>query len=484
MDFEIILCCDQQYGIGLNSHIPWQIPEELKFFTTTTSTPDSVVIMGRKTANSLPKPLANRLNVVISSTLYCNWLTYPSLDVALTDLSKCGHYEKIFVIGGAQLAEEAINHRRCRGVYLNMLHYTYDCDTKLSPNFVYTLRNKFDKTEKVEVVFCHKLWRNVAITYAKYNYVNRPELRFLDIIASIYTTGIVKNTRNAVTKSKFFSYVEFDMADGFPLLTTKQVFIRGVLEELCLFLRGDTNAKHLDDKKVTIWNENTTQAFLDKNGMSHLTPFDMGPVYGFQWRFFNASYTSCQEDYSLREEKDRGLDQLRELVDSIATDPNSRRLLMTTYNPLQAKQGVLYPCHSLITQFGIEDNNRVSVIMYQRSADMFLGAPFNIAGTSALLHVIINLVNNHPKRVSSEEYVCGRVIIVFADCHLYLDSDKGNHAAAVETLLSRKDKTYPFCNFRLVKNLTSLEDLQTLSAANFEITNYICGSIIKAPMVA
>lgn len=483
MDFEIILCCDQEYGIGLNSSLPWRIKDDLKFFSDTTSESDSVIIMGRKTATSLKKQLPNRTNVVISGNNYFDWITFPTLDIALNELNKSGHFNKVFVIGGAQLAEEAIKHRRCRGVYLNTINHDYACDTKLSANFVNSLNSRFVRTLRITTAFCSKLNTPIAITYAKYNYVNRAEIRFLDIIRDIFTTGQIKDTRNALTVSKFFTYLEFDMTEGFPLMTAKQIFIRGVLEELCLFLRGDTNAKHLDDKKVTIWNDNTSQAFLDKCNRTDLQPFDMGPVYGFQWRFFNAGYTNCHEDYSLREE-DKGLDQLRDLIDTIAIDPNSRRLLMTTYNPMQAKQGVLYPCHSLITQFGVEHNNRISVIMYQRSADMFLGVPFDIASTSALLHIIVALVNSHPRKISPEPYTCGRVIIIFGDCHIYCDQVKGDHSAAVRELLSRKDKTYPFCDFKILKKLSTLDDLKTLSASDFEITNYICGPIIKAPMVA
>lgn len=487
MDFEIILCCDENYGIGLFSDgkysIPWNIKDDMKFFADTTCQQDAVIIMGRKTAESLPKALPRRTNVVVSQHKYRDFLTFPSLDVALSELNATGHYEKVFVIGGAQLAQEAIFHRRCRGMYFNTVHHNYDCNIKLASTFIDRLNSTFNKTEKTTTAFCKKLGRDVAITYAKFNYVNKPELTFLDLLEKVFTTGKVKNTRNAVTVSKFFTYLEFDMQDGFPLMTTKQMFTRGLLEELCHFLRGDTNAKHLDDKKVNIWNGNTSQAFLDKNGRTDLKPFDMGPVYGYQWRFFNAKYTDCHEDYSQRVE-DRGFDQLKDLIDTIATDPSSRRLLMTAYNPIQAKQGVLYPCHSLITQCGIEEDNKLSMIMYQRSADLFLGVPFDIASMAALLHIIVELVNNHPQKVQEEDYKCGRIIIILGDCHIYVDKEKGDHTDAIKELLSRRNKSYPFCYFRILKRLRSLDDLQTLSAADFEISNYICNSIIKAPMVA
>lgn len=481
MDFEIVLACDEAYGIGNLNTLPWKIAKDIEFFKQLTSQPDTVIIMGRKTADGFPKPLPRRINVVITSMekYRPGFQCYKSLDDALIKLAETGHFNKVFVIGGNQLVETAIYHRRCRGVYLNKIHKTYPCDVKLSEPFVKRLHSTFNSIEKTDVAQCTKLNESVAITYTKFNYVNKPELKFIDIMENVYTTGQTKNTRNAITISKFFNFLEFDMADGFPLLTMKQMFYRGMLEELCSFLRGDTNAKHLDEKKVNIWNGNTSQAFLDSAARTDLKPFDMGPMYGFQWRFFNAKYTDCHADY-----EGKGFDQLQDLIDTLATDPASRRLLMTTYNPEQAKQGVLYPCHSLITQCGIEEGNRLSIIMYQRSADLFLGAPFNIASTSALLHIITELVNNHSQRVHKKDYLPGRVIIVLGDYHIYIDEEQGSHREAVEELFRRKDQTYPFCDLKIKKKLSSLLDLKDLNAGDFEISNYICGSTIKAKMVA
>ncbi len=477
MDFCIVLACDESYGIGKDGNLPWKIREDMQFFKELTSQPNTALLIGRCTADSFTKPLPNRINVVISSnTQYRrteNFKVFTTIDLALVTLSE--EVEKIFIIGGAQLAEEAIKHPRCRTVYLNKIHKNYNCDVSLSCKFIDKLSSTFEKTEKTDMAKDKE--EHVAISYMKFTYVNKPELKFISIIERVFTTGLVKETRNAKTISKFFDFVEFDMADGFPLLTTKQVFIRGILEELCFFLRGDTNAKHLHDKRVNIWDKNTSQKFLDANNRSDLKEWDMGQLYGYQWRFFNAKYTDCHADY-----KGKGIDQLQDLIDTIVVDPSSRRLLMTTYNPEQAKHGVLFPCHSLITQCAIEDGNRLSMIMFQRSCDLLIGGPFNIASTAALLHIITMLVNNHPKRTHIEDYIPGRVIIIFGDHHIYIDKDQGDHTEAIKELLTRK--TYPFPSFKIKKKLSTLDDLVNLGASDFEISNYICGSTIKAKMVA
>ena len=146
----------------------------------------------------------------------------------------------------------------------------------------------------------------------------------------------------------------------------------------CFFIRGDTNTKKLEEKGVKIWKGNTNREFLDKMGFDYKEG-DMGPMYGYQWRNFNSME----------------IDQLKNVIELIKNDPNSRRILMTDYNPAQAHLGVLYPCHSLILQFYVNEKN-LSVKMYQRSADAFLGLPFNIASTSLLLCIISKLTNLNP----------------------------------------------------------------------------------------
>ena len=232
------------------------------------------------------------------------------------------------------------------------------------------------------------------------------------------------------------------------------MFLRGIIEELLFFIRGDTDTSKLSDKGVKIWEGNTNQDFLNKMGFNYKVG-EMGPMYGYQWRYFNKPYG----------EEKGGIDQLSKLIEDIKNNPNSRRLLMTDYNPSQASQGVLYPCHSLILQFYCNDNN-LSVKMYQRSADLFLGVPFNIASTTLLLYIIAKLTNKIPDKVS----------ITFGDCHIYTE-----HIEQVNRQLKRTPYELPSLQ---VTNFKTIEEVEKASVKDFTLIDYSCYPGIKAKMIA
>jgi thymidylate synthase len=257
------------------------------------------------------------------------------------------------------------------------------------------------------------------------------------------------------------------------------MFSRGIIEELLFFLRGDTNTKFLEDKKVMIWHDNTSIEFIEKNNKD-LVEYDMGPMYGYQWRHFGAPYIGCHDRYD-----GNGVDQLQAAINLIVRDPHSRRILLSAYNPAQAEEGVLYPCHGLIVQFYVEKNNRISLQMYQRSADSILGCPFNIASYGILLHIITDLVNNHPHRTHIENYRPGRLIMVFGDVHIYSD-EKGDHVEIAREQIKRRNQTYQFPSLVIRRKLSSLDDLNidNLSAEDFVISNYLSCPLLKAKMIA
>ena len=500
MNFEIVFACDESFGIGIKDaddkySIPWNIAEDMRFFRDLTQTVPVVgdqkalesinaIIMGRRTADTIRCPLPDRLNIVITSNEHYRskegFIVFDSLDSALIGLKNKSGYQinKVFVIGGSVLGETAIKHRRCRGVYLNIISNHYNCNVRLSDKFIEVLEGSdFIKTLSHDIVFCKTLNKHVQITFAKYTYLNQEEDQYLQMLEKILSEGDYRETRNAKTYSIFGERLEFDMANGFPLLTTKQVFFRGIAEETLLFLRGNTDTKLLEDKKVMIWHDNTTKEFMLKNN-KNLGEYDMGPMYGFQWRHFGALYRGCDKNYN-----DQGEDQLQKVIDLLVTDPHSRRILMTTYNPAQAEEGVLYPCHGLTVQFYAEQNNRISLQMYERSADSVLGVPFNIASYALLLHIIVELVNNNENRQHMTDYTPGRVIMIFGDVHIYSD-EKADHVQTVREQLSRRYETYPFCDFKLKKRISALKDLDTLQTTDMEITGYISGTSLKAKMVA
>ncbi|MEN2499516.1 MAG: Thymidylate synthase [Marteilia pararefringens] len=172
-----------------------------------------------------------------------------------------------------------------------------------------------------------------------------------------------------------------------PLFTTKRMAIKSIIHELLWFLKGSTDGQVLLDKKVNIWRDNGSREFLDSRGLNHYKENDLGPIYGFQWRHFGAEYKDCKSDYS-----NQGIDQLKEAIETIKSNPNDRRIIVVAWNPSDLKKMALPPCH-LFFQFYVEDNRYLDCLMYQRSCDMALGVPFNVTSYSILTHIIAKLTN-------------------------------------------------------------------------------------------
>lgn len=212
------------------------------------------------------------------------------------------------------------------------------------------------------------------------------EYQYLDHIRLILEKGIKRDDRTGVgTYSIFGAQMRYSLRDNvFPLLTTKRVFWRGVVEELLWFIRGSTNAFELSEKNVHIWDANSTRDFLDSVGLGHYEVGDLGPVYGFQWRHFGAEYRGMHANYN-----NKGIDQLAEVIRTIKNRPNDRRIIMCAWNPTDLPKMALPPCHCL-AQFFVA-NGELSCLLYQRSADMGLGVPFNIASYALLTYMIAHV---------------------------------------------------------------------------------------------
>ena len=210
------------------------------------------------------------------------------------------------------------------------------------------------------------------------------EYQYLDLIKDIVSDGEMVEGRNGLTKAVFGASMLFSLKDGtIPILTTKRVAWKTCLRELFWFIKGSTSNKELQKQNVKIWNANASREFLDSRGLTHLRENDLGPVYGHQWRFFNAEYKDCDSDYT-----GQGVDQLKYIIDSLRTPEGrtSRRLILSAWNPCQLDEMALPPCHVLM-QFNVL-GNKLSCSLYQRSGDVGLGVPFNIASYSFLTHII------------------------------------------------------------------------------------------------
>jgi thymidylate synthase len=257
----------------------------------------------------------------------------------------------------------------------------------------------------------------------------------------------VRETRNGTTHSVFGRSLSHNLSESFPLLTTKKVFFRGVVEELSWFLRGSTNVNELKEKGVHIWDKNASD-FDPENEK------DAGAIYGFQWRHFGAKYIDCDTDYA-----GQGVDQIESLLNGIRDNPYSRRHVLNAWDP--GAKASLPPCHVLY-QFYVKDNH-LSVQMYQRSADLFLGVPFNIASTALLTHLIAHEC----------DLEVGMMHIVFGDAHIY-----ESHASAVSEQLGRIPRRLP--SISVVRQKNRLKSLHTDDAV---ILDYDPCPRIRAEMI-
>lgn len=262
------------------------------------------------------------------------------------------------------------------------------------------------------------------------------EQQYLGLIRQILNTGATRPDRTGTGTISLFGppSLRFSLRDAsLPLLTTKRVFTRGVIEELLWFVKGDTDGVHLSEKGVKIWDGNGSREFLDKRGLNHRRVGDLGPVYGFQWRHFGAEYVDCDTDYT-----GKGVDQLQECIRKIKEDPTDRRIIMSAWNPADLGKMALPPCH-MFCQFYVHLPEPVaegetpkkpglSCLMYQRSADLGLGIPFNIASYALLTHMIAHVTNTEPVEL----------IMQLGDAHVYRD-----HVEALEIQLKREPRPFP-----------------------------------------
>ena len=216
--------------------------------------------------------------------------------------------------------------------------------------------------------------------------MRRNEHQYLQLIKNIIKNGFKEEGRNGNTLSILGANMRFSLKNNkIPFTTTKKLAWRQCLKELLWFIKGDTNNETLQNQNVKIWNDNASRKFLDSRGLHYLDEDDLGPVYGHQWRFYNAKYSNCYTDYS-----NNGVDQLQNVIDGIKeskkTGISSRRLILNAWNPEQLDEMALPPCH-VLSQYFVQDN-KLSCALYQRSGDVGLGIPFNIASYSFLTHIL------------------------------------------------------------------------------------------------
>ena len=275
--------------------------------------------------------------------------------------------------------------------------------------------------------------------------------QYHDLLKSILTNGKPHRDRTGVGTISHFGYqTRFDLRAGFPIVTTKRIPFRWVAEELFWFLSGDTNEQNLRARGVDIWAEWADEPHTRRFGRE---AGDLGPVYGYLWRSFGGHYPNRD-----------GVDQIANLVRGIETNPNSRRLIVTGWDPRQADKVDLPPCHTLF-QFKVEDNQVLHCQLYQRSADAFLGVPFNISSYALLLHLVAHVTRLEP----------GEFVYTLGDYHIYQ-----NHLDQVNELLSREP--YPLPRLEIMTETYGLEGLLSMSYEDLKLVGYQSHGKIAAPV--
>ena len=287
------------------------------------------------------------------------------------------------------------------------------------------------------------------------------EYQYLSLLKNIIKKGVKEKGRNGVTYTQIGGMMRFSLENNsIPLITTKKLAWRVCLKELLWFMNGDTDNKLLQDDNVKIWNGNATREFLDSRGLDYLNENDLGPVYGHQWRFWNAKYDNSNTNY-----KGRGIDQLQNIIDGINESKNSgessRRLIMTAWNPEQVDEMALPPCH-VLSQFHITEGNKLSCTLYQRSADMGLGVPFNIASYSFLTHILAKHCN-----LEAKEFVH-----FIGNAHIYDD-----HIESLEEQIIKEPYSPPLLSIKDKKN-----NIEDYNIGDFDIINYKYHKPIKMTM--
>ena len=314
--------------------------------------------------------------------------------------------------------------------------------------------------------------------FANIQKYSHEEYQYLNLLQNILDNGTWEEGRNGKTKAIFGQTMRFSLTNGqIPILTTKKTAWKTCLKELLWFIRGETDNKILKAQGVHIWDANGSREFLDSRGLQKYEQDELGTIYGYQWRHFNKPYAtnkqqkllsfknlSAWSDEHLIQE-DQGVDQLQQIIDQLK-DPEkrtSRRLIMTAWNPCQLKDMALPPCH-ILCQFNVHDGNKLSCSMYQRSSDLFLGIPFNIASYSLLTHLIA-------KHCGLEAY---EFIHFMGNCHLY---ENAIDAAKLQTTR----EPYPFPTLFIKQVRDNINDYQV---EDFELHNYVSHEAIKVAMVA
>lgn len=509
--YNLIVALDNKNGISKDNKIPWYIKEDLKFFKQKTL--NNIVLMGRETYDSLPdnyKPLKNRFNIVltrneellknnhnINNLYYFNFEKELNNTLAIKNIDidnkyKYLHYfneiknllinkrdllnelnilENIYIIGGEYIYKLFLEmfkiteeDNKIDNIFITQIKKNYNCD-KFFPfltNDYYLLNysdNNYSENENCNYRFLQYIKKN------NNSILKDSEEDYLSIAKNIINrnkNNLTRNDRTGVGITSIFgTQIRYNISEFIPMLTTKKVAFKACIEELLWFLRGDTDNSILQNKKIRIWDGNSSKDYLNKIGLSHLEENDCGACYGFQWRHFGAEYKDCKTDY-----ENKGVDQVKYVLNLLKNDPYSRRIFLSAWNPSDLNKTCLPPCHVSI-QFFVEEIDGIKHLsghMYQRSADWFLGEPFNILSYTALIYLFAEICDMTPYEL----------IISTGDTHIYL-----NHIKQMEEQINRTVLVKPILEINPDVKNKKIEEIQF---EDFELIGYQSHLPIKGTM--
>lgn len=451
-------------GIGEKGKIHWNIPDDMKRFVSITTQSDNgktpVIVMGRKTWDSLPhKPLRNRINIVLSKTLTerSDSVIFCKFEDLLTELENLGDITTdIKVIGGGEIynlfldSEHVISHV-----------YTTEIYKQVEPSFDTTFPRLNDLFKIKDV----SVFKGKGDEYFRYitftkdgEWENTEEMHYLRLMKEIIGTDSRDDRTGVGTFGLFGKQLSYDLSDTFPISTTKRMFMRGIFEELMMYLRGQTDNNILVSKGIHVWDGNTTSKFLTSRGLSGYKEGDMGSTYGFNFRHFGATYRGCSETYT-----GEGVDQLTQVIHLIKTDPTSRRMIINLWDP-KNNDGAALPACLCMYQFYVRKQRYLDLQIYIRSSDYFLANNWNTCTGALLVHLICSLtgVNLEP----------GNLTVCMGDVHVYK-----THIEQVTENIKRKP--FPFPKLVIHRKKDNIEDFEF---TDIWLLGYKSHSKIKAEM--
>lgn len=451
MHFTLVIARDEHNGIGRDGRIPWVNKSDIDAFrivTTTTNEPakKNLVVAGYRTREEMPVALKNRHLVTLGRDASYT----PPRGVEARDI------EHTFIVGG-RAATLAFYKRyglpTC--LVLTRIDGVFDCDVHIDDDELWLDHYALYAKKRLDgaTTFVYVLRGSTASVIppgVRAAGIVPDEAQYTDLVRDILEHGERRdNERTGVgALSVFGRQLRFDLEHSFPLFTTKRTFFRGVVEELAWFLSGETDASILERRGVGIWTGNSSRDFLDRSGLPYPEGV-CGPIYGAQWRHFGGEY------FPTTGSSIGGVDQIKAVIESIRTAPESRRHLVTSLNPPVLDDVVLAPCHVLVQFYASaphrDGKRRLSCHVYQRSCDVGLGLPFNVASYALLTHLI----------AASTDCVPGELVMSLGDTHVYR-----NHVDAMRDILTRTPHAPPTVRLadRIVNAATASDPLGVIDA--------------------